>query len=139
MNDVEKIVIAILITIILVGTVNFFIFKKSLISFNINPGVGIPASPQAPKVVIASDLVKKQIMFSSQEVAFHNDITSCYSIINKKVYDLTYFINKHPGGKQKILDICGKDGSTLFQKQHGFNKKITDRLLPTFYVGELVQ
>lgn len=56
---------------------------------------------------------------SAAEVAMHNNATSCWSIINGNVYDLTSWIPQHPGGPQAILQLCGTDGSAKFNGQHG--------------------
>lgn len=53
------------------------------------------------------------------EVAAHNSRISCWSIINGNVYDLTSWIPQHPGGEDKILKLCGRDGSTDFNGKHG--------------------
>lgn len=53
------------------------------------------------------------------EVAKHNTLADCWSVINDKVYNLTNFAPKHKGGAERIELICGKDGSSLFGKQHG--------------------
>lgn len=55
---------------------------------------------------------------SMSEVAAANNAQKCWSVINNKVYDLTKFITKHPGGSQRILSICGKDGTSAFGGQH---------------------
>ena len=34
--------------------------------------------------------------------------------VNGKVYDLTKFVNEHPGGPQVLLDHAGKDGTKTF-------------------------
>lgn len=74
--------------------------------------------------------------YTLTQVATHNDASSCYSTINDRVYDLTLWINMHPGGKQKILSICGTDGTAKFISQHGDDEKPT-RTLARFYVGTL--
>ncbi len=50
------------------------------------------------------------------EVATHNSKASCWTIINNNVYDITNYIPQHPGGDE-ILQACGTDGSTLFNKR----------------------
>lgn len=57
--------------------------------------------------------------YTVAEVAQHSSRSSCWSIINGNVYDLTSWIPKHPGGEGAILGICGKDGSSKFNGQHG--------------------
>lgn len=56
---------------------------------------------------------------TSAEVATHNSRSSCWSIINGSVYDLTSWIPNHPGGEQAILQLCGTDGSAKFNGVHG--------------------
>lgn len=43
------------------------------------------------------------------EVASHNTAKSCYVSIGTKVYDITPFLEDHPGGADLILDYAGKD------------------------------
>ena len=52
------------------------------------------------------------------EVAKHSSATSCWSSINGNVYDMTSYVNKHPGGAGVIKAICGKDGTQAFNGQH---------------------
>ena len=72
------------------------------------------------------------------DISSHNSKDSCWSTIEGKVYDLTSFISKHPGGADAILAICGKDGSELFDGQHGMDPRAKG-LLPNFYLGDLVK
>ncbi len=74
--------------------------------------------------------------FTLAEVATRNTESNCYSAINEVVYDLTAWINKHPGGSREILRICGKDGSSAFNGQHGGDAK-PERILAGFEVGVL--
>jgi cytochrome b involved in lipid metabolism len=52
-------------------------------------------------------------------VAAHKTGSDCWSIINKKVYNLTSYVSNHPGGTAVISAICGKDGTSAFSGQHG--------------------
>ncbi|CZT20064.1 related to fatty acid hydroxylase [Ramularia collo-cygni] len=45
----------------------------------------------------------------SAEVASHNTAKSCYVTIGTKVYDITPFLDDHPGGGDLILDYAGQD------------------------------
>lgn len=72
------------------------------------------------------------------DIATHNSASSCYSVINGKVYDLTLWINMHPGGKNKILSICGIDGTSSFEAKHGGESKPLSAL-SRFHVGNLAQ
>ena len=127
--------IIILIGIAISG-IAYFIYK-------VNP-IGSATTSVAkniPRPEITAPVVPEQNQttpaFTVAEVGKHADANSCYSIINDGVYDLTKWISVHPGGAQRILDICGKDGSIAFNKQHGFSKKIMNAVLPRFKVGNL--
>ncbi|KOS20418.1 Ceramide very long chain fatty acid hydroxylase SCS7 [Escovopsis weberi] len=43
------------------------------------------------------------------EVEAHDSASSCYVTIGSKVFDVTDFLDDHPGGPQLILDYAGKD------------------------------
>lgn len=51
------------------------------------------------------------------EVALHNKVNDCWTVINSKVYDITSYLQYHPGGRS-ILKAAGKDGTEIFQKFH---------------------
>ncbi|WEW54680.1 fatty acid alpha-hydroxylase [Emydomyces testavorans] len=47
--------------------------------------------------------------FTSSEVKSHTMATSCWVTRGSKVYDVTSFIDDHPGGAELILEYAGKD------------------------------
>lgn len=53
---------------------------------------------------------------TAKEVAQHNSSNDCWTIIEDKVYDLTSYVSRHPGG-QEILRACGSDGTSLFKER----------------------
>ena len=74
--------------------------------------------------------------YTMEEISKHNSKESCWTVIRGEVYDLTNWIDKHPGGADKILKICGKDGTDLFVKQHGGKEK-PEKILESFEIGVL--
>lgn len=74
--------------------------------------------------------------YTLADVALHDNGTSCWSAINGDVYDLTSWINQHPGGGGTILIICGKDGSAAFNNQHGGQRRPANELAG-FQIGTL--
>lgn len=74
--------------------------------------------------------------FTMAEVEKANTPENCYSAINGKVYDLTAWINQHPGGDKNILRICGKDGSSAYNGEHGGDSK-PEKILAGFDIGDL--
>ena len=56
--------------------------------------------------------------YTMAQVKANNTAKSCWSAIDGYVYDLTNWINSHPGGSGAILFLCGIDGSNAFKAQH---------------------
>jgi len=61
-------------------------------------------------------------------VKANNTASSCWSIINGNVYNLTSWISNHPGGKSAITSLCGIDGTSAFNSQHRNESKPESRL-----------
>jgi len=81
-------------------------------------------------------IVESVTYYTTDEVAKHSDASSCWTIIDDHVYDLTSWISQHPGGERAILSLCGHDGTTAFHNQHDDRQKQAD-ILATFKIGEL--
>jgi cytochrome b involved in lipid metabolism len=47
--------------------------------------------------------------YTYEDVSFHNTLNDCWIIYNNYVYNITNFLNKHPGGNKIILDYAGLD------------------------------
>lgn len=76
--------------------------------------------------------------YTITQVKAHNKATSCWSIVNGKVYNLTTWVNRHPGGKAFIKGMCGKDATAAFKGQHGLTGSPA-RKLAGFRLGVLVK
>jgi cytochrome b involved in lipid metabolism len=129
----KTIVTIVILVVVIVGGV--------MILNRTNKDVG-PTTPPVGNVSSSTDQTSggstSVKTYTLAEVAKHKDATSCYSAINGNVYDLTNWINQHPGGPDKILSICGSDGSAAFNNQHGDAKRQAD-ILATFKIGTLTQ
>lgn len=75
-------------------------------------------------------------LFSGQEVAEHNTASDCWIIMNGKVYDVTPFVNRHPGGASEITEMCGTDASEDFLGEHSGQKE-PEKWLETLMIGTL--
>jgi cytochrome b involved in lipid metabolism len=71
-----------------------------------------------------------------EEVSKRDSSTSCWSIVYGNVFDLTKWIGKHPGGAEKIRAICGKDGTTSFERQHTGDGGAANQL-SNYFLGKL--
>lgn len=79
-----------------------------------------------------------QTTYTMAQVATHKTTSSCWVAISGKVYDVTQWINNHPGGPGPILSLCGTDGTALFMGQHGSQGRPATELAK-FQIGTLVQ
>ena len=46
----------------------------------------------------------------------HNNEDDFWVVVNGKVYDMTPFYRKHPGGPDTILELAGKDATERFEQ-----------------------
>mgnify|MGYP000981550871 FL=1 len=70
-----------------------------------------PSPTPSPEVTTQSE-------YTMANVKKNNSAASCWSLINGNVYNLTTWINSHPGGPSAIRGICGVDGSSSFNGRH---------------------
>lgn len=80
------------------------------------------------------------VALTAAELAKHNNQTDCWLLISGKVYDVTSFIDTHPGG-QAILAGCGQDATSLFatkgEKGEPHPTK-AETMLQNYYLGKLI-
>jgi cytochrome b involved in lipid metabolism len=62
------------------------------------------------------------------QVKSNNTSAKCWSVIDGIVYDLTRWINSHPGGAGAIRALCGVDGTQEFNRQHSGQREPIQRL-----------
>jgi len=55
------------------------------------------------------------------EVATHNTSQSCYVTIGSRVFDVTDFIDSHPGGGDLVLEYGGKDVTKILKDELSHN------------------
>ncbi|CAK9045542.1 unnamed protein product [Durusdinium trenchii] len=84
---------------------------------------------QAPHAAITKN-------FPLSEVNRHCIPEDCWVALNGKVYDLTEFMDRHPGGPTTILAWAGKDASKFFNDIHK-GVKIDSYLRPEAFLGDL--
>ncbi|XP_022849038.1 cytochrome b5-like [Olea europaea var. sylvestris] len=74
-------------------------------------------------------------VFTLAEVAEHNTPKDCWLIIDGKVYDVTKFLEDHPGGDEVLLSATGKDATDDFEDV-GHSSSARDQM-EELYVGDI--
>ncbi|KAL5542572.1 hypothetical protein UlMin_010282 [Ulmus minor] len=74
-------------------------------------------------------------VFTLAEASTHNTPKDCWLIISGKVYDVTKFLEDHPGGDEVLLSATGKDATDDFEDV-GHSAGARD-MLKDFYVGDI--
>ncbi|CAI9112967.1 OLC1v1013482C1 [Oldenlandia corymbosa var. corymbosa] len=91
-------------------------------------------SDQGKKLTHSNAVDKASKTYSKSEIALHNKRTDCWIIIKDKVYDVTSYVEEHPGG-DAILMHAGDDSTEgFFGPQHA--TRVFD-MIDDFYIGEL--
>jgi len=68
------------------------------------------------------------------ELQKHNVANDCWLAVRGKVYNVTSWVSKHPGGVDTIVLNGGRDATQLFEAYHPI--KVYSMLAP-YYVGEI--
>lgn len=83
------------------------------------------------RVQMASQLYKRK------EVAEKNNSDGAWIVIHNSVYNVTEFLNEHPGGEEVLLEQAGKDGTEAFEDVgHSTDAR---ELMKKYKIGELVE
>ncbi|KAK0741143.1 putative cytochrome b5 protein [Schizothecium vesticola] len=76
--------------------------------------------------------------FTKADVATHKDeAAGMYIMIDDGVYDITNFIEEHPGGAKILKRVAGKDASKQFWKYHG--KPVLEKYGAKLRVGTVAE
>ena len=81
------------------------------------PAPAAPAATPTPSPTPTAE-VTTQAGYTMAKVKENNSSASCWSVINGNVYNLTQWINSHPGGQSVIRGLCGVDGTSSFNGKH---------------------
>jgi 4-hydroxysphinganine ceramide fatty acyl 2-hydroxylase len=81
---------------------------------------------------------KRVRAYSAEEVAKHNSAGSCWITRAGKVYDVTAFLQDHPGGDDLILQHAGKDVEDIMRDvvEHEHSDSAYD-MLQDYAIGKI--
>ncbi|XP_022736238.1 cytochrome b5-like [Durio zibethinus] len=74
-------------------------------------------------------------MHTFEEVAKHNKTNDCWLIISGKVYDVTPFMDDHPGGSEVLLSSTGKNATNDFEDV-GHSDSARE-MMEKYHIGEI--
>ena len=78
----------------------------------------------------------KATVLSSDEVSKHNTPSDCWTIYKGHVYNITPFLEYHPGGVEELLRGAGKDCTQLYDRYHPWVN--ADAVMGKLKLGPLV-
>lgn len=78
-------------------------------------------------------------VYTMTQVASHGTQSDCWIVVSGKVYSVSSYITKHPGGQGAIINSCGKDATTAFNTQggNGSHSSSAKTMLGSFLIGTL--
>lgn len=103
--------------------------------------IGITTSSMAFSYLLFDKIIKnkKENIYSYDEVSKHNKINNAWVTYGKNVYDVSKFVESHPGGQDKIMLAAGKGLEPYWNiyKQHTNNPNIIKDFLEPLKIGSL--
>ncbi|XP_062148786.1 cytochrome b5, seed isoform-like [Alnus glutinosa] len=74
-------------------------------------------------------------VYTLPEVSEHDSPKDCWLVIDGKVYNVTKFLEDHPGGDDVLLSATGKDATNDFEDVgHSSSARA---MMDEFYVGDI--
>jgi len=111
----------------LVSLILFTLIVGGIFGMNLAyPPIDTTQTP--PKTTVSAESL------TSTEIAKHSSKEDCYLIIDAKVYDVSTYIGKHPGGSKSITSRCGEEVTGIFASIHS---NFAWDLLNDYYIGAL--
>uniref|UniRef100_A0A023GCB0 Putative cytochrome b5 ixodes scapularis cytochrome b5 n=1 Tax=Amblyomma triste TaxID=251400 RepID=A0A023GCB0_AMBTT len=75
--------------------------------------------------------------YTLQDVCQHCHHNDCWIVIHNRVYDVTNFLNKHPGGEEILWEHAGRDATLAFTGTGHTLEAVS--LLQQYCIGILVE
>ncbi|KAJ5449337.1 Cytochrome b5 [Penicillium cf. griseofulvum] len=74
-------------------------------------------------------------MYTLEEVQRHNKPDDVWIILHNKVYDVTKYLEDHPGGSAILIEVAGTDATEAFEETGHSDEARED--LVQYYIGDL--
>lgn len=106
---------------------------------NATPSQSQPSdSSGQPQDSSSSSSVNSTQSVTTSAVSSHNKPSNCWIIIHGNAYNVTNFLDQHPGGSDAIIPYCGRDATTAFDTQGGRRRghsQTAQQLLQDYLIG----
>ncbi|XP_057651717.1 uncharacterized protein LOC130891150 [Diorhabda carinulata] len=79
--------------------------------------------------------VQGRRIISLDEVSWHDKSEDCWVIIYDRVYNVTDFLDEHPGGSEVLLEYGGREASGVFRDSGHSDEAL--KSLEKYCIGEL--
>jgi cytochrome b involved in lipid metabolism len=79
---------------------------------------------------------KECTVMSLEEVGKHTSVNDCWVLLHGVVYDVSKYLDEHPGGPEIIQDVAGTDATEEFE-DIGHSPEARE-LLGQMKIGEVV-
>ncbi|CAM9091374.1 unnamed protein product, partial [Chrysoparadoxa australica] len=97
------------------------------------PG-GWMVKDEGPVVAPAKVPPKSGKKYTLKEVSRHDGEDDCWIVVEDKVYDVTSFLDDHPGGSESITISAGEDATDEFNALHSQKAR---NMLADYYIGDV--
>ncbi|KAI1306815.1 hypothetical protein F5Y03DRAFT_353092 [Xylaria venustula] len=77
----------------------------------------------------------EDVEYTTKEVAAHNTAGDAWMIIHGQVYDVTRYLQDHPGGAEVLVDAAGKDASEEFD--NAGHSEDASEIMAAYCIGKL--
>ena len=73
-------------------------------------------------------------VYTQEECSKHRSEKDCWLVIHGKVYDVTKFLDEHPGGYDIVVAASGRDGTEDFEEIG--HSSAAKEMLAEYHIGE---
>lgn len=142
LTTISLFIFGVVVTAILVSGLVFYQNKKDNQVLNSNN------NNLAQDVLNQIKPASGSLILNMTEIAKHNKTSNCWMLISGKVYDITSYFGKHPGGNGTMAATCGTDSTDAYMtkdpnatstsggQSHSSNAR---GLLTDYYIGDFNQ
>ncbi len=78
---------------------------------------------------------KKYPVYGWDEIIKHNSHNDCWIVVKNNIYDITNYVNLHPGGILCIAKYAGKRADDVFKYNHHHGRYL--RMISKYKIGKL--